>query len=91
MIDEDLILQRAGVLKLALSKRAVRIMGMHHTLGAYDMGQARDLKPGRVETVRASLERASNKQARDGLIYASLRWVLGASDDIDDENLDLDD
>ena len=89
MRDEHEVVRRAALLKIALAKRAVTIEQLHTNLGKYHAGTAPTLGPDRVETMEHSLQRAQDKQAREGLIYATLRWALAGSETIDETDLDL--
>ena len=89
MRTEDELLHVAVNLKLKLQKRSSKLLRLHAAIALYDSGQTRDIKPQRVETMRDEIEKATDKQAREGLMYATLRWALGGAEDITENDLDL--
>jgi len=89
MRPTDDIMHVAVNLKLKLQKRSRKLLDLHTTLAHYDAGLAPHIKLDRIETMRVEVDKAAAKQAREGLIYATLRWVVGGSEEIDDDNLDL--
>lgn len=90
MRNEQEVVQRAGQLKASLVARAAKLSELFGVLGAYNAGLTTDIKPERAETMVAQAEKLSNRQAREGLMFAVLRWALGITDGIDDSNLELD-
>mgnify|MGYP006897107423 CR=1 FL=1 len=48
------------------------------------------MHPERLETLETEVHDAIVRQSRDGLMFATLRWALGITEDIDPDNLELD-
>ena len=91
MLSEEQIAGVAAKLKFSLSSRARRLVEIHTVLAHYSAGIAPDIKPERAETMRSTLATLEARQAREGLIYATLRWVVGGANGINDQDLDLQD
>lgn len=89
MRKRDEILKAAVNAKRSLQRRRDRMAELHGALAAYDAGTRPDLQEDRVETMRTQVASAAAKQAREGLIYATLRWALGGAVGITENDLDL--
>lgn len=88
--SESEIIQQAAVYKSALVRRAAKICELVQTISLAQAGLAPDVKPARLETMISQLDSLSGKQSQDTFIYATLRWVLGVTQEIDLTNLELD-
>jgi len=89
MIDEGDILHAAANLKVKLTKRSDHMMEMGIQILEATAGKRR-MNEQVYQTMQGQLLYAQEKQKNEGHIYATLRWVLGASDDIDLDDLELD-
>lgn len=89
MRSQEEIVQVASLLAIRLQKRATRILESNRILTRKVLGIAPDVSDERAETLQDSLERAVANQQREALQYAALRWVLGATESIEADNLDL--
>lgn len=89
MIDTSDIMHCAVNTKLKLQKRALKLTDLYGKIASAEAGMAPWIKEDRLETMRDEVEKAANKQVREGLIYATLRWVLGGAEEITENDLDL--
>lgn len=90
MQSESEIIKAAGTYKHSLVRRAAKIRELASNIALAKAGLAPDIKPARLETMNTQLDRATGQQAYESCIYATLRWVLGVTPEIDHENLELD-
>ena len=89
MIDRDSVLNAAANHKHKLVKRSDTIDRLVSAIAKAKSG-IRRINVERLQTMEEELDFAAFKQHRDSLIYATLRWVLGVTAEIDPENLELD-
>lgn len=89
MIDESAILHTAANLKVKLGKRADRMMTIGMQILEATAGKRR-MNSELLQTMQQQLLHAQEMQREEGCIYATLRWVLGAADEIDPDDLELD-
>ena len=89
MIEEDKIIGAAGNLNIKLSRRGSKIQQRIISIANSDAGLAKKLNPDRQETMQDEIDHLSKKQHDDVIIYATLRWVLGTTEEIDTDNLEL--
>ena len=90
MIDQKSIVGVAGNLKRKLVNRGNKIGELVSRIATARAGMGKRVNPERLNTIEEELEFAISKQSRDALVYATLRWVLGLTNDIDPEDLELD-
>lgn len=90
MRDKKEVIGKAAELKLGLVSRGRQIMELSTLSSRARAGLASDIKPDRLETIEVQLNTLVAKQSRDSLYYATLRWALGITEDIDVNNLELD-
>lgn len=80
----------AGAIKVKMLRRIPRINQCANTIGLAAAGMANDVKPDRLKTIKDELDNLAERQRSDGIAYAALRWALEITEDIEDDNLDLD-
>lgn len=90
MRSDQEIIGRAALLKGAILSRRDNIMQKSEIIAKAMSGIAHDVKPDRLETLRVEVLSLSEKQERDSLMFATLRWVIGCTEDIEPHNLQLD-
>jgi hypothetical protein len=91
MRAEEELRAKAVNLNRSLVNRAKRLGEMHAELARYQSGLGGNVSEDRIETLKGQIDRADTRQARDGLTYATLRWVMGITEEIDDANLGIED
>ena len=89
MISVDEVLTKAGHLKLAMVSRAKRIEQLAADIGKAHAGMVK-VHPERLQTMEMEFGNLASAQDRDGKYYATLRWVLECTEDIDPDNLQID-
>jgi hypothetical protein len=90
MRNEKEVIGKAAELKIGLVSRGRQIMELSTLSARARAGLAPDIKPDRLETIEAQLGSLGFKQMRDSLCFATLRWALGITEDIDANKLELD-
>jgi hypothetical protein len=84
------IRQQAANLKLKLQKRAVKLKELHSNITDVELGIANsNPRPNTFQSWKDELAERQHHQWRDRMQYATLRWVLGITETIDVNNLDL--
>ena len=89
MRTEEEVVAIAAQLKVKLLNRGKQIEEMMTRQSKSDAGLSRKLHPEVYDTITKDLNHLSHKQMSNSLIYATLRWVLGVTEDIDTDNLGL--
>jgi len=89
MRDERELRARAAQLKVKLVNRANRIGELVGAMAQSKAGLIKPINEERMKTMERELDHASNNQARDALMYATLRYALGIKKDILADQLDL--
>ncbi len=89
MRDEKELRGIAVHLKVKLVNRAKRIEELVGAMAKSRAGLIRRINPERLETMDTELDHASYNQARDAIMYATLRYALGITDKIEPDKLDL--
>lgn len=89
MIDISKVLTKATHLKSAMVSRAQRIEVLAAEIGKGHAGLL-DVSSDVLRTKEMEFGNLASAQERDGKYYATLRWVLECTDDIDPDNLQLD-
>ena len=89
MREEKELMGKATVLKVKLMNRARRIEELVSHMAKSRAGLLKAINPERLETMEMELDNASGNQHRDALMYATLRYALGFTDDIEPDNLAL--
>ncbi len=90
MRDKSEIVGKAAQVKVAMLSRVSQISELLSITAKARAGMAPDVKEDRLETIAIQIENLSKKQLNDGMVLASLRWVLGLTEDVDASNLQLD-
>lgn len=89
MRNREEIITKASHLKMAMVSRAQRLESLATDIGKCHAGVMK-VHPERLQTMEAEFGNLSSSQELDGKYFATLRWVLSCTDDIDPENLQLD-
>ena len=87
--SEDEVVNVASQMKAKLLRRAANIEEMVSRMARSDAGSIRRLHPEVYDTIKKDLEVLKDLNVRDSVIYATVRWVLGLSEDIDYNDLQL--
>jgi len=90
MREQSEVVGKATQVKVAMLNRVEQIKQLSSNVGLAKAGMAPDIKQDRLETMEVQLKSLALKQERDGMVLASLRWVLGITEDVDASNLELD-
>jgi len=90
MLTEQKIIGKAALIKGAMQSRSVKIKSLSNLIGLKIAGMANDISKDRFETIQMEFNNAAERQRVDGIKLAVLRYVLGCTDDIDPDNLELD-
>lgn len=90
MKDKDSILSEAARLKISLLKRAKHMLELGEILNKYDAGLADDIKVQRYETMQSEYANLKSRQDDERKAYATLRWALGITREIETNKLELD-
>lgn len=90
MIDRQLIIARAAQLKFSLASRAKKIVELSQAIANSAAGFDRSMSEDRLRTAEMELNYLTGKQSNETQVYATLRWVLGITEDIDFKKLELD-
>lgn len=90
MRDRKEIVGEATTLKNALVKRLKRMLMHAENMAKYDGCAAPDIKDDRLTTMNTEYEILAKRQILEAQRYATLRWVLGITEEIDPSNLELD-
>ena len=90
MRTQDEVVGKAGLLKQKLLNRGRTMEQTISALAKSRAGLIRKINDERQETMERDLRNLTRKQEIDAIKYATLRWALGVTDDIDPENLELD-
>lgn len=90
MIERELVVNRAAEIKAKINSRVKSIIENSDLIVKAKTGLNRDVTPERLMTLENVNEFLVDKQNDDIIIFATLRWVLGITEDIDVKNLDLD-
>lgn len=89
MREKNEVIGKAALLVRKLQGRAQRIVQLGTALAQRDAGIFTDVGPDRADTMRRELVVLGQRQASEGIELATLRWVLGVTEDIDPDNLEL--
>lgn len=89
MKDRDSILSEAARLKISLLSRAKRMLAMGEIINKYDAGLTDDIKIQRYETMLSEYANLKARQDDERKAYATLRWALGITPEIDTSRLEL--
>jgi hypothetical protein len=89
MKNRQELLSEAASLKLALVKRAQKLLLLNELTAKYDAGFAPDIKVQRYDTMREEYENLKQRQLEERHRYATIRWMLGITPDVDINNLEL--
>lgn len=89
MRSEYEVKHKAANLKVKMIARGERIIGLHDHIHRSDAKTVRQLNPERRKTMQEEIEHLSQLQTSDAYVYATLRWLLGVTEDIDHTNLEL--
>ena len=90
MRTEEELICVAGQLKVRLIKRATNMEEMISRQSKSDAGLIKRLNPEVYNTITTDLNQLKELNIRDSVIYATLRWALGVTENIDYDNLELD-
>jgi len=83
------VLSVATNLKVRLINRGRRIEEFIAHIAKSGAGMVKKIHPDRLETMRVELDSAMLNQSRDVQQYATLRWILGVTEEIEPDNLEL--
>jgi hypothetical protein len=82
------VISEATSLKIALLKRAKQIKELYETISLSDCRYV-TINPDRLNTIYNQIDRLREQQKRDSIIFATLRWVLGITNEVEENNLEL--
>jgi hypothetical protein len=90
-VKKDFVIRNeAANRKIRLLNRGVKIRELAATIGLAKSGMAPDIKPQRLETIEQEFEVLTTRQLDEATVYATLRWVLDITEEIEPNNLGLD-
>lgn len=89
MRSEEELIAVAQQLKAKLLKRNTNLSAMIERKAKSAAGLIRRLHPEVEETLDRDIDNLQEYNVRDSVIYATLRWALGITEDIDYGNLEL--
>ena len=90
MRERSEVVGKATQVKAAMLNRVEKIKQLSTNVGLAKAGMAPDIKQDRLDTMETEVKSLAIKQERDGMVLASLRWVLGITEDVDASSLELD-
>lgn len=89
MLDKNHLIPEAARLKIALVKRAYKMVELRELITRCESGLAPDIKPQRYETMLKEYDTLLARQTEERQTYATVRWALGITSTIDLNNLEL--